>query len=78
MYIQLRAIRLDSHGYETENGMRITIRKDQISAVCSSWALNHEKPKGSYYRGNTNVYLNSGQIIPVIDKLEDVEAMLLA
>lgn len=76
MYIQLTAIRVDSYGEKP--GGKVTIRKDQIAAIASAYSFNHEMPKNAYYRGNTHVYLASGKVLPVMDKLADVEAMLLA
>ena len=77
MYIQLTAIRVDSYGCEN-NGSRVTIRKDQIAAIVSAYSYNHKMQKNEYYRGNTHVYLASGTVLPVREKLEEVEAILLA
>ena len=76
MYIQLTAIRLTEYG-ETPCG-KVTIRKDQIAAIASPYAFNHDMPKNAYFRGNAHVYLASGKVLPVIEKLAEVEEMLLA
>lgn len=77
MYIQLNALRIDRDNCEQPCG-KVIIRKDQIAAVASIWAFNQDKPKNSYYRGNTQIHLTSGTVLPVMDNVKDVEKMLLA
>ena len=81
MYVQLQAFRLNNFGEEVPCG-KLTIRKDSIAAVANVMAHNFDvntgnRIKNRIYRGNTAVYLTSGQILHVEDNLSDVESILL-
>ena len=81
MFIQLTALRATDTG-SVKNGL-VTIRKDGIDAVYSSSAYNFdpttgERRKFGYMRGSTIVQLSSGAKLHVEEKLDEVEAMLMA
>ena len=75
-YIQLTAFRTNSFGEEFPSG-KVTIRKDHISAVVSTWTYNFERQKNECIRGNTFIHLISGKVFTVQEKVEEVESMLL-
>lgn len=77
MFIQLTAFRTNSFNEEYPSG-KVTIRKDHISAVVNTWTYNHERKKDEYIRGDTFVYLLSGKVFAVKEKVEEVEAMLMS
>ena len=77
MYIQLTAFRTNSFGEEFPSG-KVTIRKDHISAVVSTWTYNFERKKDECIRGDTFIHLISGKVFTVKEKVAEVEAMLLA
>ena len=67
MFVQLTALRRNSDGVRFANG-NVTVQKEQIAAVA----------KDSYHTSQTNIYLTSGQVIPVMENIADVEAILMS
>jgi len=75
-YIQLTAFRTNSGGDEYPSG-KVTIRKDHISAVVNTFTYNHERKKDEYIRGDSFVYLLSGKVFTVKEKVDEINSMLI-